>query len=74
MITRTNFQIAAELLGWQWSHAHGGYINESHRRQGGQWSDYQVAETAEDACFIDGIETDMAAMKLVADHAAPASN
>lgn len=48
----------AKRLGWDWSAAHGGYINESHRnRPQPGWGSYDVAETSEDACFISGVET-----------------
>lgn len=56
----TDYKKAAEVLGWRWSHAHGGYISESHR-EGTEWSGYRVAECAEDACFLDGIENDQMA-------------
>ena len=47
---------AAHLLGWQWSEAHGGYINES-ERTGPAWADYIVERDAEDACWRSGVET-----------------
>lgn len=48
----------AEKLGWRWSSAHGGYINESHRnRPEPGWGSYDVAATSEDGCFASGIET-----------------
>lgn len=58
---------AAEALGWYWSSAHDGYISESHRRHQGapSWSDYLVAETAEQACFLDGIEGETDALSIV---------
>jgi hypothetical protein len=64
----TPYQKAAELLGWKWSHAHGGLINEGHRN-GPDWSVYFVATDAQDACFQDGIENDAEAAAYVARHA-----
>lgn len=55
---------AAELLGWKWSNAHGGFISEGHRN-GSEWKDYFVADDAEDACFHDGIENEAQAAALI---------
>lgn len=45
---------AAEKLGWHWSPAHCGYVCDHHFAPDGN----QPSEvTAEDACFIDAIET-----------------
>lgn len=57
---------AAEALGWRMSQAHGGLINEGHRR-GPEWKDYFVAHDAEDACFQDGVENDAQAAALLKD-------
>jgi len=43
-------------LGWRYSAAHDGFISENHRN-GPEWADYVVRRTAEDACFLDGVET-----------------
>jgi hypothetical protein len=52
------WQPLAKQLGWRWSHAHGGYINESHRsRPEPGWGSYDVADDAEAACDASGIET-----------------
>lgn len=62
----------AAQLGWKWSHALGGYINEGHRGRPGPsnglgWDSYEVADTAQDACFQSGVETlDEALSKLEA--------
>lgn len=51
---------ASEQVGWRWSAAHAGFINENEKKAstpGGSWSDYRVAADAEDACFISGITT-----------------
>jgi hypothetical protein len=63
------YRMAAELLGWKWSAAHGGMISESHRN-GPEWSDYSVAMDAEDACFQDGIENEAEAVAYVRERAA----
>lgn len=47
----------AAKLGWYWSSAHGGYINEGQRDQGLGWDSYRVQEDVEDACFASGVET-----------------
>lgn len=53
---------AAEKLGWHWSHAHGGYVCDHHfDADGAQPSEV----TAEDACFIDDIETPDEAKALI---------
>jgi hypothetical protein len=64
----SSYQKASELLGWKWSDAHGGLISEGHRK-GPEWSDYFVAEDAEDACFQDGIENDAEASAYVSERA-----
>lgn len=52
---------AAEILGWKWSAAYDGYINDNHRSRPGtrpiDWDSYEVAHDAEEACFRDGLET-----------------
>lgn len=66
---KTNYKAAAELLGWKWSPAHNGYISENHRNRPGEdrngWGSYDVAADAEEACFWEGIENDMAARRYV---------
>ncbi len=47
----------ADLMGWKWSAAHNGYINENERR-GPTWADYVVAPDAREACFLSGVETE----------------
>ena len=55
------YRKAAGLLGWVWSHAHGGYINDRYRDRPNtspnRWDSYRVADDAEEACFWDHIET-----------------
>lgn len=53
------YERAAAVMGWKWSAAHDGYISESHKGRNGAplWSDYHVAPDAEQACFLDGIES-----------------
>lgn len=48
---------AAALLGWVWSSAHHGLINENHRKQGMGWDSYRVADDVIDACDISGLES-----------------
>lgn len=51
----------AVALGWRWSNAHDGYINETHKNQRDEkrhtFETYLVTGDAEQACFYDGIET-----------------
>jgi hypothetical protein len=61
-ISDENWRAAAAKLGWTWSHAHGGLINERHRAQGLGWDTYKVAADAEEACDWDGIETEEQAL------------
>jgi hypothetical protein len=59
---------AAKKLGWEHSPAHGGWIKDSHRKPGVpgyQWDSYPSDVDAEEACFIDGVETLTAAMAVV---------
>lgn len=65
-MTQTIYAEAAGALGWFWSSAHNGYIHENHRRNRGapSWSDYVVAANAEEACFLDGVETDAEALSV----------
>ena len=58
------YEKAAEELGWRWSPAFDGYINDGHRN-GPDWKDYVVAQTAEDACLLDGVENDADAEALL---------
>lgn len=55
------WKIAAHALGWRWSSAHDGYINERYRNRPNEdpngWGSYEVEPDAEHACFRDGIET-----------------
>lgn len=68
------FQQAAEQLGWKWSPAHDGYISEGHRNRPGEdphsWGSYKVAADAEEACFWDGLESEIEAAKVIATHTA----
>lgn len=59
---------AAALLGWKWSNAHNGYINEN-ERTGPNWDDYVVAMDAEDACHVDGacVDTIRKAIDIIAE-------
>lgn len=59
------YRQAAMLLGWEWSPAHAGYITERHRGPGLGWDSYEVQNTAEDACFADGVETDADARRVI---------
>jgi len=54
----TLWRQAAEALGWRYSPAHAGWISDAHvdrsqHGEGGHASDM----SAEDACFLDGVET-----------------
>lgn len=49
---------AAAALGWIYSPAHGGYINEGRRRPGDGWDSYVVADDPAQACWLDGLEDD----------------
>ncbi len=63
------FAKAAEMRGWKLSQAHGGYINERYRNRPGEdptsWGSYEVADTAEEALFWDGVETLEDAKKMI---------
>jgi hypothetical protein len=52
---------AARALGWRYSSAHEGWISETHRDRQNEdpngWGSYGVAGDAEQACFMDGVET-----------------
>lgn len=49
----------AATLGWRFSPAHDGWINEQHRAAlGDGWGSYEVAADIEEALFWSGIETD----------------
>lgn len=48
------FQRRAEIMGWQWSAAHDGLINEHHREAGEGWDKYVVATDARAAIHIGG--------------------
>lgn len=75
---QTPYQQVAAKKGWTWSPPHGGYINEAHRDNydregryiGNSWASYKVADTAEEACFFDGIETEAQALNFLALEAA----
>lgn len=58
----------AAKLGWYWSHAHGGYINEGERGYMGRegWAGYRVETDVEDACFTSGVETLEQALAVLA--------
>lgn len=52
------WRASAEVLGWRYSPAHAGWISDAHvdhgqYGEGGHASDM----AAEDACFLDGVET-----------------
>ncbi len=55
-----NWKAAAEKLGWEYSPAYGGYIHPNYHPLGpsDQFASYPSDMDAEDACFIDGIETE----------------
>lgn len=57
-----NDETLARALGWKWSPAHDGWINESHRNRPGEdpngHGSYEVAADIEEALFWSGIETD----------------
>lgn len=55
---------AAHILGWKWSAAHDGYINERERK-GPTWADYIVASDAEEACHIEGIDRLQKALNVI---------
>ena len=60
MNERSIWNRAAQKLGWEWSPAHNGFIKNSHRTPGARldtWESYPSDMDAEDACFIDGVET-----------------
>jgi hypothetical protein len=63
------YRKAAELLGWRWEPAYDGFINENHRNRPGtrpiDWDSYNVAECAEDACFMDGVENLTQAFEVI---------
>ena len=48
------FERRAEIMGWQWSAAHDGFINEHHREDREGWSAYTVAPDARAAIHIGG--------------------
>lgn len=54
----TLWRQAAEALGWRHSPAHGGWISDGHvdRTQYGEGG-HASGVAAEDACFLDGVET-----------------
>lgn len=59
----------AAKLGWQWSPAHNGYINEGERifdHKRARWGDYRVEDDAEEACFTSGVETLEQALAVLA--------
>ena len=54
-----NDEKLAAALGWRFSPAHDGWINENHRETGKDgWGSYEVAADIEEALFWSGIETD----------------
>lgn len=58
-MSRDNLRAAvAKHLGWKFSSAHGGYINDQERNGKEGNAGYVVAETAEEACRISGVESD----------------
>jgi hypothetical protein len=67
---------AAELKGWRWSAKHQGFINERERvtetrgpsARGVHQTQYRVAATVTQACWISGISNLQAARALVAQH------
>jgi hypothetical protein len=70
----TVYTQVAEALGWKWSHAHGGFINERYRDNPGHenensWQSYWVCECAEDACDRDDIATEEQAANFLRDRA-----
>jgi hypothetical protein len=60
---------AAEAKGWEWSPAYNGYIRADYHPDGprNQFRSYPSELAAEDACFIDGIETLDQAKAVIAD-------
>lgn len=47
-----------EARGWSWSHAHGGYIRDNHRKPqttGNRWDDFPSDVDAAEAWDIDGV-------------------
>jgi len=56
---RTVWTVCARVLGWEWSPAYGGFVRADYHPNGpGYKFDSRPSELdAEEACFIDGIET-----------------
>jgi hypothetical protein len=63
------YSLAAQKLGWEFSQAFNGFINERYRNRPNEdpngWGSYEVEPDAEQACFRDGIETEMQALELI---------
>lgn len=60
---------AAKVLGWEFSPAYNGYIHDDYHPNGprNQYDSRPSEMAAEDACFIEGVETLGDAVKLVVD-------
>lgn len=58
---------AAKALGWEFSPAYNGHIRHDYHPDGpaGRFASHPSELVAEDACFIDGVETLGDAVKLV---------
>jgi len=60
--TMDNDEKLATALGWSFSPAHGGWINEAHRNRPGEdpngYGSYEVADDIDEALFWSGIEAD----------------
>lgn len=57
------WEVAASALGWKYSDAFGGWIADHHLDPETGWHPSDMA--AEDACFIDGVESEADAQALV---------
>lgn len=60
---------AAKALGWEYSDAYGGYVRPDYHPNGlaHQFASYPSEIAAEDACFLDGIETLEQAQAVIAE-------
>lgn len=58
---------AAQKLGWKHEPAYAGYTHPNHHPNGpaNEWASYPSEMSAEEACFIDGVETLADACKLL---------
>ena len=67
-ISNEPWKSAAENRGWTFDPAYNGYVRGDHHPNGpaGQFSSYPSDLTAEDACFVDGIETEDDALRASA--------